>query len=78
MHRIMIQTNSETKPEELLQEAALIGHFLKDVLYPVDDDLNVGMEGKWGIAPVLKYQLALIERAEEMLEGSGRPKPISE
>jgi hypothetical protein len=35
-------------------------------------------KGKWGIGLIFKCQLALIERAEEMLEGSCRFDAVNE
>ena len=62
------------KPEELLSEASMIGYFLMDALKPQDDEIPLGPDGKWGLTPVFKYQLALIEKAEEMIEGSRKLK----
>lgn len=68
MIRFSIEIDSDTRPESLIHEASSIGHFLNDALLPRDDELKVSPDGKWGIEPVIKLQLALLSKADEMLQ----------
>ena len=68
MTSIKIELKHDTKPVHLIQKAESIGYFLKDALQPYDDDLQISASGKWGLVPIIEYQMALLAEAENMLE----------